>query len=227
MFLYDELPTNRQLLLDLQMREYSGTVTLDHSKAHHPLTFHGTPTWRQNAYDLNYLDFEAGTPDWLDCSALGTADLDFTSGEFTLATWLSYESVGFRYLMCRGLTDTDGWEWAITTDYELWLRTNQAGAHQDTESAAGAIPLTTFTFACTVRDGASVVHYINGLPSLGTAGTHVNPLTSARELHIGLNDAESAGWFDGILWRPRIWSGALTAADVASIYRLERGMLGV
>jgi len=227
MYLYDKFAYNRQLLLDVQMREFTGTLAHDHARPHHTMTFHGTPTWTQAASDLNYIDFEAGTPDWLDCGAAATADLNFTTGAFTLATWINYESVGFRYLFARGLTDTDGWEWAITTDYELWLRTNQAGAHQDTESAAGVIPLATWTFAATVRSGASVVHYVNGLPSLGTAGTHVNPLTAARELHIGINDAEAAGWFDGSLWRPRIWGRALSAADVARIYRLERGMLGV
>ena len=229
MYLYDQLPWNRQLLLDLQFREYDGTMAFDHARPHHPLTFHGTPTWRFNANGLTYLDFEALTPDWLDSDALSSVDLDFTAGDFTLATWLSFESVGFRYLMCRGLTDTDGWEWAIDTDSALWLRTNQAGvgAHQDTTSAIGAIPLTTFTLAVTVRDGASVVHYVNGALSLGTAGTHVNPVTSARELHIGIADSEAAGFFDGILWRPRIWSGALSAAQIASIYRVERGMLGV
>jgi len=227
MYLYDILPWNRQLLLDLQMREYSGAVTHDHAKPHHILTFHGTPTWAVNANDLNYIDFEAATPDWLDCPGASTGDLNFTSGAFTLATWLSYESVGFRYIMDRGLEDADGWSWAIDTDSALWLETSQAGAHQHSTSAVGSIPLATWTFAVCVRSGAAVTFYVNGLPSLGAAAVHVNPLTSARELHIGINDAEAAGFFDGVLWRPRIWSGALTLAQIQAIYRTERGMLGV
>lgn len=225
---YDMLPWNRRLVLDLQMREQEGAIyTYDHSKAHHLLAMNGTPTWRQTADDLSYLDFEAGTPDFLDCAGADTADLNFTSHDFTLACWIAYESVGFRYLLCRGLTDTDGWEWALTTDSELWLRTNQAGAHQDTTSAA-VIPLTTWTFLATVRDGAAVQHYINGAPSNGTAGTHVNPLTSARELHVGIADSEAAGFYDGGLWRPRIWAArALTAAEVKQVYQVERGLLGV
>lgn len=227
MHLYDLLLWNRRLLLDLQTREFVGTLTYDHSRAHHIMTLHGTPAWRQNANDLNYLDFDAGNPDFIDCPAVATADLDFTSGDFSLACWVAYGGVGFRYLMARGLTDTDGWEWAITTDNELWLRTSQAAAHQDTTSAEDVVPLTTWTFLATVRDGASVVHYVNGVQSLGTAGTHVNPLTANRELHVGINDAEAAGFYDGGLWRPRIWSGALSLAQIQSIYRLERGMLGV
>jgi len=227
MVLYDVLPWNQQLLLDLQMREYSGAVTYDHARPHHVMAFHGTPTWRQTPTDLNYLDFEAGTPDWLDCGAAPTADLDFVAGAFTLAAWINYESVGFRYLMVRGLTDTDGWEWAIDTNSALWLRTNQAGAHQDTTSASGVIPIGAWVFAATTRSGAAVAHYLNGLPSAGAAGAHVNPVTANRELHVGINNAESAGWFDGALWRPRIWTGALSAARIAAIYRNERGMLGV
>jgi hypothetical protein len=227
MYLYDALPWNRQLLLDAQMREYSGAITYDHSRTHIPMAFHGTPTWAMNANRLNYIDFEATTPDWLDASGVATAALNFTSGAFTLAAWVNLESVGFRYLMDRGLEDADGWSWAIDTDSALWLETSQAGAHQHSTSAMAAIPLATWTFAVAVRSGAAVTFYINGLPSYGTAATHVNPLTSARELHIGINNAEAAGWYDGLLWRPRVWGCALTAAQIAQIYRVERGMLGV
>jgi hypothetical protein len=231
MFLYDMLPNNRQLLLDAQMREYSGAAAAsiyDHSRSHIPLLLHGaTITWAANANGLNYMDFEALTPDWLDASGVATAALNFTTGAFTLATWLNLESVGFRYLMDRGLEDADGWSWAIDTDSVLWLETSQAGAHQHSMSAVGSIPLATWTLVVAVRNGAAVTFYVNGQLSQGTAATHVNPLTSARELHIGIADSEAAGFFDGILWRPRIWSGALTAAQTASIYRTERGMLGV
>lgn len=226
---FDYLPWNRRLVLDLQFREQEGAVyTHDHAKAHHVLAFHGTPTWRQTSDDLSYLDFEAGTPDFLDCAGADTADLNFTSHDFTLAAWVAYESVGFRYLLARGLTDTDGWEWAIDTDSALWLRTNQAGAHQDTTSATASVPLTSWTFLATTRDGAAVTHYVNGAPSVGTAGTHVNPLTSARELHVGIADGEIAGWFDGGLWRVRAWSArCLTAAEIKQIYQIERELLGV
>jgi hypothetical protein len=229
MILYDKLPWNRRLALDLQMREYNGVTTFDHARPHHALAFHGTPTWTQNVNDLNYLDFEAATPDWLDCAGAATADLDFVAGAFTFATWLSYESVGFRYLFARGLTDTDGWEWAINNDSALWLRTNQAGAgaHQDTTSVIGSIPLATWTFVVTTRNGAAVNHYVNGVLSVGTAGVHVNPLTSARELHIGIADGEAAGFFDGTLWRPRIWGTVLGSRQIAELYTIERRMLGV
>lgn len=227
MYLYDNLAWNRRLILDLQMREYSGVVTYSHAKPHNTLTFHGTPTWTQTATALNYIDFEAATPDWLDASGAATAAANFTSEAFTLAAWVNYESVGFRYLLVRGLTDTDGWEWAINTDSAVWLRTNQAGAHQDTVSANTVVPLATWTFLVTTRSGAAVQHYINGVLSLGTAGTHINPLTSARELHVGINDAEAAGWYDGGLWRPRIWSGALSTRQIRAMYEIERGMLEV
>jgi len=227
MYLYDKLAWNRRLALDIQMREGNGVVANDFAHIHHPMATHGTPAWTQHANGLIYLDFEAGTPDWLDCGAVATADLDYTAGAFSLATWINYESVGFRFLMCRGVEDADGWIWAIDTDSALWLETNQAGAHQHSTSAIGAVPLATWTFLTTVRSGANVYHYINGALSLGTAGVHVDPLTAARELHIGINDAEAAGFMDGALWRPRIWSTALGATTIAKIYEVERGMMGV
>ena len=224
---YDMLPANRQLLLDLQFREYSGLSAFDHSKAHHELTLHGTPVWRQLPNDLDYLDFEAGNPDWLDCPAGATADLDFTAGAFTLALWLNCESVGFRYLMCRGLTDTDGWEWAVDPNSALGFRSNQAGAHQGTTSANGVVTIGAWRFLAMTRSGAVVRPYVDGVARLGTAGTHINPLTSARELHVGIADSEAAGFLDGAIWRPRIWARALMAQEIARIFNAERGLFGV
>ena len=116
---YDNLPSNAQLLLDLQFREWSGLLALDHSKAHHAMVLHGTPTWTQRANDLNYLDFDSAHPDFLDCSAVASADLDFTAGAFTLACWVAYGGVGSRYLMARGRIDTDGWEWYVNASSEI------------------------------------------------------------------------------------------------------------
>jgi len=223
--LYDMLPWNRNLLLDLQYNEGVGVVmTGDYAGQHHIMTQHGTPTWTQLANGLSYLDFEQSVPDWLDCPDTGSLDLDFTSGDFTLATWLNLESAGLRYLMSRGLVDVDGWEWYIDADSQLTFGTHQAAAHQYT--IGGVVPTATWLFAALVRDGAGAVHYVNSIPSIGTAGVHVNPLTSARELHVGSDDTEAVG-FDGGLWRTRIWNRALSAADVKQIFNVERGLFGI
>lgn len=212
--LYDRLPWNAGLVLDLQFREGVGELAHDHSREHHVLTMTGLPSWADG-----YLDFDPSHPDFL---VVDSAVFDFTVGDFTLMAWVYYGGVGFRYLMCRGLTDADGWEWAINANSALWLRTNQAGAHQDTVSANGAVPVGEWALVGMTRSGANVLPYINGRPSVGTLGAHIAPLTSARELHVGINDAEAAGFYAGGLRRPRVWSRALTVAEHLQIFNLER-----
>jgi len=212
--LYDKLPWNEGLILDLQMREGTGLATHDHSREHHVLTLTGAPSW-----GAGYLDFDSSHPDFL---VTPTSVLDFTNEDFTLMVWVYYSGIGFRYLLCCGLTDTDGWEWAINTDGALWLRTNQVGDHQDTISVNGVVPLNTWTLVAASRSGAVVTPYINGRPSIGMAETHVDPDPSARALHVGINDAEAAGFYDGYMRRVRVWNRALTAAEHLQIFNLER-----
>ena len=222
---YDQLGVNAQLLLDLPTCEFVGVLTLDRAKPHHPLGLTGTPVWTQLGNDLNYLEYDAATPDFMDCAGADTADLDFTSGAFSMAAWVSPDALDV-VIMCRGLDDTDGWQWEISADGESTFRTNQAAASQDTLSTA-IVVADTWAFLVVTRAGAVVTPFINGVARLQTAGTHVNPLTSARELHVGVDDTEAALELDGSMWRPRIWGRALSAAEVATIFHLERGLFGV
>lgn len=222
---YDYLQSGWQLLYDLQMGEGYGVVLNDSAKPHHQSLCHGAMAWMQLGNDLNWLSFVFANPDFIDSP--DTADLRFTSGAFTLGMWMYCNAGGNRCLMVKGVPDTDGWYWYLGANWALNLITSQAAASQTTTTPNAAVTINTWQFIAAVRSGASVVQYVNGQASVGTAGTHVDPVAAARELHLGINDAEVAGWWSGGMWRPRIWGRALTATEVKAIYERERTLFGV
>ena len=105
--------------------------------------------------------------------------------------------------------------------------TSQVGANQMT-SCANTCTVGTWSFIAATRNAATVTLYHNGqIAPLIAQGTHVNPVTSARELHVGIDDAEAAGFMDGLLWKPRIWGYDLSADSIRFIFETERDWLGV
>jgi len=225
---YDNTPVYVQCLLDIQMREGNGTLIRDWAKPEHPVTLHGTPTWAQLGNGLNYLDFDSTNPDWLDSPQAGTADLDFTTESFSLALWVDIDSLAAaRALIIRGLLDTDGYEIYVETDGSIVFRTNQAAANQITTSAAGDIVINNWYQVILTRSGTDALIYLNGIDVTDTAGSHTDPLTSARELHIGILDDETNSPFEGQMWRPRMWGRQLSAVEAVQLFNYERDWLGV
>lgn len=224
---YDNIWLNLQLLLDLQFREGSGSRYYDFAKPHHVVNGGGgIPFWSTLASDLWCLSFNSAGPDWIVATSAATADLDFTTESFSLAMWIEPGLPGNRYLFARGLTLQDGYTFYYNTQEALSFSTNQTGVAQHTTGTAGEIVVNTWCLAGVTRSGATARIYLNGVESTSTYGTHVHPLTSARNLYIGRADL-GAGPYDGDVWRPRIWDRALTAAEMKSIFEMERGYFGV
>ena len=228
---YDKLSLNAQLLLGLPFEEGTRILTYDRAKAHHELTLNGVPTWNSLANGLPYLDFNSANPDWLDCGAAATADLDFTAGDFSGAIWVRPDSVATaQWLIIRGLAANDGWEFYMDPA-DLVFRTHQAATTQTNRSAAAIIAATTWNLAGFARDGTSVRLYLNGLDVTATAVPLVNPLTSARELHIGIQNDEATNPYDGRIAGgppgPRIWGRALSAYEHLQIFNMEKHWFGV
>ena len=224
---YDNLDVNQEMLLDLRIVEGTGTNTQDWAKAHHVCALVGAPTWPNLDNGLTYLDFVAGNPDYILSLQAATADLNFTAGDFSLAVWIRPDVGGNRFLFQRGLTQNDGYGFLYNTNEALTFATNQAAAAQFTVSAVDAVVVGTWVLAAVTRSGATAEIYVDGVRNVTTVGTHVDPLTSARNLYIGVNDGAGAGWFDGDLWRPRVWGRALSAAEMLAIFEYERHLFGV
>ncbi len=228
---YDKLKVNHGLLLGLTFEEMTGLLTHDRAKPTHPHTLHGAPAWASLANGLPYLDFDNTHPDWLDCAAIDTADLDFTTGDFSIAIWLAPDNVSVNNytFMTRGDIFNTGWMLA-SVGRAFYLDTYQAGTGQVTQSTS--VLTADWQLMGVSRSGANVRLYLNRKDvTLFPAGTHIDPATANSELHIGIRDNESTRPFDGRIagghCGPRIWGRALSAQEWLQIFETERCLIGV
>lgn len=231
---YDSISLNYQQSLAITMRENIGVLAHDVARPaatlNHTMTLNGaTIAWASLALsNLSYITFNPATPDWLDCSAVNTADLDFTTGDFSLAAWICLSDLtANRSLICRGFLDTDGYYIQVLINGSLFFITNQAAASQITTSAAGDIVINTWYLVGVSRSGAGALLYVNGVDVTAVPGVHIDPLTSARELHIGIYDNEVGSPWAGNMWNPRVWERALSGEEWRRLFTLERGLFGV
>ena len=218
---YDTLELHQGLLLDLQFREGAGAVTHDYAKPHHPMTLVSAPAWS----DIG-LTF-AGDPDEITCPGASTADLDFTSEDFSLVVWAYSTNLGSANVyMNRATLDTCGWEW-YTANNNLALRTNQAGSREGA-SGMGCVVLNTWQCLGMSRDGLIGQAYANGRPvyTLHTTAGLLDPVACGAHTFRVANNPHDNG-FRGTLWRPRIWDRLLTAGEFAHIFEMERHIFGV
>jgi len=225
---YDNLAINHGLLLDLPFMEGSGVITHDFAKPIHELTLHGTPAWTQLANGLMVLDFNHLTPDYLDCPAADTADLNFTSEYFNLAAWVCIDDLtDHREIIIRGLVGVDGWRFIVGMDGSISFEVSQGGASQLAWSSIGEVILNTWYLVSVSRNGTIATIYKNGIDVTEGCDTLINPLTSARDLNIGIYDDKISTPFAGMMSRPRIWGRCLTARDMMNWFQLTRHWFGL
>lgn len=225
---YDNCPINHQLLVALPFVEMTGTITNDIAKPHHELTLTGTPpTWNSLVSGFQYIDFD-GVADRLECPAADSADLNFTTEDFTLLAWLyNAGPVLTDSVMCQGADDVDGWELYIAASGNMTLRTNQGGAHTDLVAATG-FTAGAWVLIGVTRDGASGQFYSNGA-AITTTGTLTNPVSCAAGniFYVGCQDAAGANFWEGYMALPRIWNRELAADEMGEIFAIERHWFGV
>lgn len=226
---FDNYRPNQGLLLDLQMRETTGTTTADFAKPYHgPNTLVGTPTWAVLGNDLTYLSFNPANPDRVVILATDSTDLDFTTSSFSGGMWIYPDNYGNRYLMHKS-TAGNGWAfWISATSPYLVFTTEQAGpTYQSTDGGANLV-LSAWQFVGFTRTGAVGRVFLNGVDVTAAPATHVNPVSAAAsDFYIGTTVGAGAGWYDGRMWRARIWNRALAAWEMAAIYENERHLFGV
>ena len=226
---YEKHLLEHQLVFDLTMEEVSGATgdyIFDRAGPHHPCQLHGaTIGWTLLPSGLYVMDFTSGSPDWIDCAAGDTGDLDFTTEDFSLGAWVNVDSLAAnRSIMCRGLLDTDGWHCQVLMDGSIVLFTNQTpAANQYSQSSVGLIQVGGSYLVGFSRDEGSVRCFINGVDVTETAGAHLDPTNANRELHIGIYDNETGSPWEGQMWRPRIWCArALAEWEWRELYEMER-----
>jgi len=224
---FDHYYPNQELALCLLLEEATGVTTLGWEKAAHLFTLHGVPTWVSLANGLTVLDFVAATPDYIDCPALDTVDLDFTDGDFSGLAWV-YGTLNGREVFIKGTVGTNnGWGFSLNVNNQMVFFTVQAGAASQTTTGA-LITLNAWHCVGFSRTGAVARIYNDGADATAVSQAHIDPVSAAANAFtIGSTAAGGAGWWDGRMWRPRIWSKLVPAAVFKTIFENERHLFGV
>ncbi len=243
---YDKALGNDSILLDLPFRAGVGTKIFDHAKPHHPMAMNdpggGSFVWTTLASGIMVLEFVAvggGATDgvYLDGSAADTADLDFTTGDFSLGCWIKWTWNGFSSIIIgRYGVDLDGWE--IYLDVSGGRNTLSQRHHHSSLAPNNNSSCFSENWAPGIwamlgisRKGSSLYpkHYRNGA-ELGVtyeASGMLAPDTCNRDLTIGCRYTKDANWYKGQMWRPRGWDRALPPLEWKNMFDRERNYFGV
>jgi len=232
---YDRLSLHEGMALDLPYREGNGVLTRDVARpVRHAATLVGAPVWTQTPLaNLTVLDFD-GAGDYLECDAADTADLDFTTGDYSLAVWVNWTAGAISQIVLgRYAIDVDGWETYLTkigAAESLTQRHHHASLAPDRTGcySLGWVPGQWWLLGIT-RSGAYPLHYRNGVPLTMTydVGGLLDPDSCNRDLVIGCRFSKDTNWYKGQMWRPRIWSRSLSAFEMSMLFEMERSFFGV
>lgn len=219
--LYDNLVWNREMLLDLPFREGQGIVTRDVAKPHHPITLVNTPTWTALDSGKMTLDFDYASDEYLKCLAALCADLDFTSGDYSIGGWLNWSGSQSHMVLARYELDVSGWELYFYNNI-LSLRHNHAAGTPDRTSAwsDGWTPNTWWFFVVS-RSGAVATMYRNDeapLTVTHSVGGLVDPETSAKNL-LSCRFDELSDFFNGPYGR--LWVRGRVTTNEERLARYE------
>lgn len=222
---YDDVPTNRGILLDLPYREATGIITRDVAPAHRaPVTLVNTPIWATLASSLSVLHLDGAT-EYLQMLNADTAALGFTSADYSVGVWLRWEAGDeSQIVMGRWELDVGGWEVYLYAPTSLLTQRHHHAGGAATRSAvnSGGWTQDTWHFMGISRTGGGdAVHYRNGVP-LTMAGSLEDPESTTQDLVVGTRYTKDANYLKGLHWRPRVWGRILTAAEWLQIYEREK-----
>ena len=244
----DNLAINKDLLLGLPFREGGGTVrTQDMSKLNRPISMNdpggGSWVWGNLATGIPYLQFVAvggGAADgvYLDCPAADTADLDFTSGDYSIGGWINWDATGgwSEILIGRYGVDLDGWETyfdisgGLNTLSQRHHHSSLAPNNNSNCYSVGWIPGNWYLLGIS-RLGASLypLHYRNAAPLTMAyeASGMLDPDTCNRDLVLGCRYTKDANWYRNRMWNMRVWGRALPQEDWLFVLNAEGHWFGV
>ena len=233
---------NRNQLLALPFEEATGLVTQDVAKPHHPIDMSVVPpTWVALANDRGMLEFN-GASNYLECAAASCADLDFITGDYSIAGWINWiDTTNSEIIIGRYGVSLDGWElylWRTPPNY-LTLRHHHVsycpsppcppGNPRTGCYSVGWLP-GQWWFMGVTRSGAYPKMFRNGEALEVTfdpiIGMH-DPDTCNRDLVIGTRFTKGSDWYQGRMWNLRVWGRELSDDDMKFIFLTERHLFGV
>jgi hypothetical protein len=223
---YDAYRLNQTMLLDLQLREGTGSGVV-HDWSPYPSApgvLTGAPTWAYIASGVSYLTFDPTNPDRIVFDQASVVDIPLDPGsDFSCAVWIAPDAYGNRYLFDRS-SATAGWSfWISATSPYLAFTTYNAGPASQTTYGGTGLSLTAgWQLVGFTRSSGIVSVFLNGVDVTTTHATHINPGdNNAIDLTIGTIVGAGAGWYDGAMWRPRIWGRWLYPGEMLMLYLSE------
>lgn len=229
---YDALSVNRNIRLDLPLREGVGIITQDIAKPHHPVSLINTPSWTTLDSHLGCLTLDGAT-EYLQSLNADTVDLEPTTGDYSIGGWFFWQTGNSsQVLIGRYQVDVGGWELYLYDDgvnYYLTLRHHHsAGATTRTACYSGPWAKNMWHFVGISRSGVNASFYqgsllnIAQLTSTCSVGGLIDPETTTSDLVIGARYTKNADFHKGMFWRWRYWGDrALSLADWQWIWEHE------
>ena len=219
---YDDLDINRDIRLDLPLREGAGIITQDVARPHHPVALVGAPAWTTLDSNLGVLTLD-GT-EYGESLNADTADLEPTSGDYSVGGWVYIDTAGVdsQIMIGRWQEDVGGWELYHYTNLLMTMRHHHAGGVAVRSGCYSAgWTYNTWHFLGFSRVGANGFWYRNGV-SIANIGVLEDPEATTSDLVIGVRYSKNANFHTGMFWRYRYWGDrALTQAEWAWIYERE------
>ncbi|MDD5750130.1 MAG: LamG domain-containing protein [Candidatus Pacebacteria bacterium] len=156
-----------------------------------------------------------GTDDGVDFGTTNT--FNFTSQNFTVEMWVNPAAiVSSSMLFCRGSYQADGY-YLYQSAGKLYFNTFQSGAKQES-AANSALTIGVWTHVAVVRNGSSVVIYLDGKDKTTTRGSHLDPVTSTRNFRVGMHSNGTSYPFSGLFDDVKVYNKARTAEQIMRDY---------
>ena len=223
---YDSISYNENVLLDLPFMEATGTVTRDIAKPHHLVSLVNAPTWSTLGSGLGVLTFN-GTNEYAQCLNADSADMEFTSGDYSIAGWINWtDTATSEIIIGRYELSVGGWELYLYNNagtYYLTLRHHHAGGGTARTGAnsTGWTPGSWVHFGVS-RSGTSAQFYRNGVAVDTTSDTLIDPETTTQDLVISTRYTKNSDWYKGPLVNLKVFDEELTSNDFRNMYEIEK-----
>lgn len=163
-------------------------------------------------------DFESGNSEYL-TAVPAAINVDDT---WSISLWIKRESTGATNYFMYQRSGENGSAFGIDSSDKVFMVSGSGSFGGSAVSTASLTSTAAFYHVVVIFNGAASKIYINGsLDSTVTCNAITPPNT---ELNIGTNHTHDAGFLDGILDEVGIWSRALTAPEVTSLYNAGAGL---
>ena len=208
------------------LNERTGTVAYDISGEGNNGTWRGTlssPTGTH--YTTGEIGSAAGYFDGTDNSlTIGTQPIyDFT-GPFTISMWVNPASSYAEALADREHSN-NGYLFALyPSNPKLWLFANDGQKASSVSGGDGgpAVGVGVWMLLTAVYDGTNMSVYVNG--TLCSQAPAINPSANDGILAFGVSEHGGFGSFNGSLEDIRLYSRALSASEIYSLYNTDVGV---